>query len=86
MNVDRRHDPAELNCYVVVATCSRLVLETLKIKIDAYDTQTSEIGAENPYQKVDTINRHEDMFIRFDTTHERIRRTDRQTDRHRMTA
>jgi len=25
------------------------------------------------------------MFIRFDTTHERDRRTNRQTDRHRMT-
>jgi len=28
----------------------------------------------------------EDMFIRFDTTHERDRQTDRQTHRHRMTA
>ena len=31
----------------------------------------------------------DDMFIRFDTTHERERHTDRQTDiadRHRMTA
>jgi len=26
------------------------------------------------------------MFIRFDMIHERDRRTDRQTDRHRMTA
>jgi len=28
----------------------------------------------------------DDMFIRFDTTQERDRRTDGQTDRHRMTA
>jgi len=28
----------------------------------------------------------EGIFIRFDTTHERDRHTDRQTDRHRMTA
>jgi len=28
----------------------------------------------------------DDMFIRFDTTHERARQTDRQTRRHRMTA
>jgi len=28
----------------------------------------------------------EKMFIRFDTTHERDRQTDGQTDRHRMTA
>jgi len=28
----------------------------------------------------------EDMFIRFDRIHERDRRTDGRTDRHRMTA
>jgi len=29
--------------------------------------------------------KNEDMFIRFDTVHEYDGRTDRQTDRHRMT-
>ena len=32
-----------------------------------------------------TVKNSDDMFIRFDTTHERDRRTDGQTDRHRMT-
>jgi len=32
------------------------------------------------------VKKIDDMFIRFDTTHERVRRTDEQTDRHRMTA
>jgi len=32
------------------------------------------------------VKNFEDMFIRFDRIHERDRHTDRQTDRHRMTA
>ena len=34
----------------------------------------------------DSEKNFEDIFIRFDATHERDRHTDRQTDRHRMTA
>ena len=33
-----------------------------------------------------TVKKFKDMFIRFNMIHERDRRTDRQTDRHRMTA
>jgi len=32
------------------------------------------------------VKNFEDIFIRFDATHERDRHTDRQTDRHCMTA
>jgi len=31
------------------------------------------------------VKKYEDMFISFDEFHERDRRTDGQTDRHRMT-
>jgi len=34
----------------------------------------------------DGEKKFKDMLIRFDTTHERDRHTDTQTDRHRMTA
>jgi len=33
-----------------------------------------------------TVKNFEDMFIRFDMIHERDGRTDKHTDRHRMTA
>ena len=32
------------------------------------------------------VQKFEDMFIRFDRIYERDRRTDRQTERHRMMA
>jgi len=44
-------------------------------------------GAEKlEWRSYPTVKKNEDIFIRFDTMHERDRHTDRQTQRHTDTA